>query len=433
MKRWNPSPIRLPVLVYAVVFAACQNVSITTVPVERLVIEPGSVTVQVNGTVLLNATPVSDNGQPLPGRRVSWESLNEAVATVDENGLVHGVATGTTTIRAVSEGASGDAEVVVTIGPALAAAPLQVAFSAAHNGASPGERTVTVTNAGTGSLTGLSRSVRYVSGQPSGWLSAALAGSTAPTTLVLAVNQTGLSPGSYQAFVDLSSTAAPNQVTVTVALTVTSTEPPPTIVLSSASLTFSGALGGASPVAQQVTITNGGSGSLTSLSATVEYTSAQTGWLAAALGGTTTQTVLTLSATTGALPAGSHTARVLIASPVAANTPQQVTVTFNITEVTAPPGGGDEVPDVPGNVAATAESPTQVRVSWTAPGSQTYYEIRRRTGGQWGPPTTVAGDRTSWLDSGLTPDTNYQYQVRACSSAGCSQYSSQVTARTPAS
>jgi hypothetical protein len=325
MKRWHSSSIRLSVLVSAFVFAACQDVSITTVPVERLVIEPGSATVQVNGTVLLNATPVADNGQPLPGRRVSWVSLNEAVATVDATGLVRGVATGTAIIRAESEGASADADVVVTIGPA--------------------------------------------------------------------------------------------------------------IVLSSASLTFSGAVGGASPAPQQVAITNGGGGSLMSLSTTVEYTSAQTGWLAAILGGTTAPTVLTLSATTGALPAGSHTARVLIASPVAANTPQQVTVTFNITEVTAPPGGEDEVPDVPGNVAATPESPTQVRVSWTPPGSQTYYEIRRRTGGggQWTFETTVAGDQTTWLDSGLTPDTNYQYQIRACSPAGCSQYSSQVTARTPPS
>jgi hypothetical protein len=522
MKRWLSSSIRFTALASAFAFAACQDVSITTVPVERLVIEPGSATVQVNGTVLLNATPVSDNGQPLPGRRVSWLSLNEAVATVDETGLVHGVATGTATIRAVSEGASGDAEVVVTIGPALAAAPLQVGFTAAHNGASPGDRTVTVTNAGTGSLTGVTRSVRYASGQPGGWLSAALAGTTAPTTLVLAVNQAGLSPGSYQAFVDLSSTVAPNRVTVAVTLTVTATEPPPAIVLSSASLTFGAAVGGANPAQQQVTINNGGGGSLTSLSAAVEYTSAQTGWLAATLGGSTAPTALTLSATTGALPAGSHTARVLVASPVAGNTPQQVTVTFNVTQASAPgaPGnltatavsltaidlnwnassgsvqgyrierrpaaGGSfvladsvgagttsyrdtgllaatgytyrvqacgaggcsgwsneasattltaDVPDVPGNLAATPVSPTQVRLSWTPPGSQTYYDIRRRTGGggQWNFETTVAGDQAIWLDSGLTPDTNYQYQIRACSPAGCSQYSSQVTARTPGS
>jgi mannan endo-1,4-beta-mannosidase len=86
-------------------------------------------------------------------------------------------------------------------------------------------------------------------------------------------------------------------------------------------------------------------------------------------------------------------------------------------------------------VAATALSATQVQLSWTAPGGQTSYEIRRRTGtgGQYNFNITVSGEAISYEDSGLTPGTTYQYQVRACVESACSDYTNPVTVNTPPS
>src|SRR5207244_7837774 len=51
---------------------------------------------------------------PLSGRTVTWSSSNTAVATVSTSGLVSGVAPGSITISATSEGKSGTAAITVT-------------------------------------------------------------------------------------------------------------------------------------------------------------------------------------------------------------------------------------------------------------------------------------------------------------------------------
>jgi hypothetical protein len=87
-------------------------------------------------------------------------------------------------------------------------------------------------------------------------------------------------------------------------------------------------------------------------------------------------------------------------------------------------------PNVPGSVTGVRVSPTQIRISWTAPGGQTFYELRRRqtgAGGIWTFEVTIPGDATEYLDEGLTAGATYQYQIRACSEAGCSDYSGTVS------
>src|SRR5207253_57452 len=78
--------------------------------------------IQTGGTIQLTATPKDANGKPLTGRTVAWTSANGAVATVSTSGLVTGVATGTTTITATSEGQSGASSVAVTNVPVASVA-----------------------------------------------------------------------------------------------------------------------------------------------------------------------------------------------------------------------------------------------------------------------------------------------------------------------
>src|SRR3989454_688386 len=76
-----------------------------------------SATVSVGSTVQVTATPLDANDNPLSDRVVTWTSSAPSVATVSANGLVSGVAAGSATITATSEGKSGTAAITVTSVP----------------------------------------------------------------------------------------------------------------------------------------------------------------------------------------------------------------------------------------------------------------------------------------------------------------------------
>src|SRR6266566_4743812 len=85
-----------------------------SVPVVAVTVNPASASLTVSATAQLTATPKDSNGTALSGRAVTWASNNPAVATVSPSGLVTGVAAGSATITATSEGQSGTATVTVT-------------------------------------------------------------------------------------------------------------------------------------------------------------------------------------------------------------------------------------------------------------------------------------------------------------------------------
>jgi uncharacterized protein YjdB len=70
--------------------------------------------VSLNGITSLTATLRDANGNIVTGRVVTWTSSSNQIATVNADGLVTGVAIGTATITATSEGKIGTATVSVT-------------------------------------------------------------------------------------------------------------------------------------------------------------------------------------------------------------------------------------------------------------------------------------------------------------------------------
>jgi uncharacterized protein YjdB len=86
-------------------------------PVASMDVTPASAEVQAGQTLQLSATPRDAAGDPLTGRVVNWGSSDEAVAKVSATGLVTGVAAGSATITATSEGKSGSSAVTVTSPP----------------------------------------------------------------------------------------------------------------------------------------------------------------------------------------------------------------------------------------------------------------------------------------------------------------------------
>jgi uncharacterized protein YjdB len=93
------------------------TVTVTTIPVASVSVSPASASLRVGGTVQLAATPKDSAGNSLSGRVVTWASSASGVATVSASGLVTGVAAGTATLTATSEGKSGTATVTVTAVP----------------------------------------------------------------------------------------------------------------------------------------------------------------------------------------------------------------------------------------------------------------------------------------------------------------------------
>jgi uncharacterized protein YjdB len=87
-------------------------------PVASVDVTPAATSVEAGKTVQLSATPKDANGNPLPGRAITWSSSSTTVATVSASGLVTGNVAGSATITATSEGQSGASAVTVTAPPA---------------------------------------------------------------------------------------------------------------------------------------------------------------------------------------------------------------------------------------------------------------------------------------------------------------------------
>jgi len=84
------------------------------VPVASVTIsDPGEEPVPPGGTLQLTAAAFDATGAPLADRTFIWSSSDNAIATVNHDGLVTGVARGTATITVMSEGKSASASVRV--------------------------------------------------------------------------------------------------------------------------------------------------------------------------------------------------------------------------------------------------------------------------------------------------------------------------------
>ncbi|HEX7050967.1 MAG TPA: CARDB domain-containing protein [Longimicrobiales bacterium] len=227
--------------------------------------------------------------------------------------------------------ACGDEDPVEPPEPArLSLSPTSVGFTVVQGAGDPAEQTVSITNAGGGTLSGLTVSVSYAGGEPNGWLTATLDATTAPTTLTLSAATGKLDAGSYGAAVRVASAGANGSPRI-VNVTLTVEPPPPAIALSPDSVAFSATAGGDDPPAQTVSVTNVGGGTLDGLGISVAYADGQpAGWLDASLAATTAPTTLSLAAATDTLATGTYTATVTVASGVATNGAQPVSVSFTV-------------------------------------------------------------------------------------------------------
>lgn len=209
---------------------------------------------------------------------------------------------------------------------------------------------------------------------------------SAPSVLTVSSDGTATAVGSGRATVTATSEGVSGSAQVSVRLQAS-------IRLSRADLSFEAMRGGADPSSEQITITNPGEAELVNLATSVTYADGAAGWLVTSLSATQAPSTLTLSPSVVGLSSGTYRARVDVTSPVADNSPQSVTVTFEVME--PPPVIQLSTERVELEAPETSLTPVGAAVNVTNGGG----------GGLEGLEADIvygSGQPTGWLDASLT-------------------------------
>lgn len=220
------------------------------IAVASVSVSPNATTVQVGNTAQLSATTRDASGNVLSGRSISWSSSNTNAATVSASGVVAGVAAGTSTITATSEGKSGSSAATITAAPPAPVATVTIAPSSA-----------TVTVGGTQQLTATLRdaSGNVLSGRTIAW--------TSSNTGVATVSSSGLVSALTAGSATITATSESRSGTA--AVTVAAVPPAPVATVSVAPATATVAIG----QTQQLTATLRDAGGHVVTGRTITWTS----------------------------------------------------------------------------------------------------------------------------------------------------------------
>ncbi len=114
-------------------------------------------------------------------------------------------------------------------------------------------------------------------------------------------------------------------------VTVSNGAPGPALSVFPTTRNFTAQVGGSNPASQTISVQNAGGG-------TLNWTASEaTPWLSIAPGNGTNNGTITVNVTTGALAVNTYNGTITVADPLAASSPQTVTVTFVVTAGGPPP------------------------------------------------------------------------------------------------
>jgi len=327
---------------------------------------------------------------------ITWLLLSPASGT--GNGAVTlSVTTGTLTVGSysgvVTLAATGTSPITVPVTftvtaapvpPAIGASPTSLSFTAQQGGSNPAAKTLSISNTGGGTLS-------WSASDNVAWLAVSPASGTGNGPVTLAVTTATLTAGSYSGLITLTGTGA-TTVTVPVTFAVTAAPVPPAIGASPTSLSFTAQQGGGNPIAQTLSISNTGGGTL-NWSASPNNT-----WLAISPASGTGNGAGTISVTTGILTAGSYSGNITLSATGASSV--TVPVTFTVTAAptitlsptsltyTATQGGTSPASQT---VALTTAGGT---VNWTASDSASWLSVSPASGSGTSSTLTAAVNTT---------------------------------------
>jgi Domain of unknown function (DUF4082)/Concanavalin A-like lectin/glucanases superfamily/Fibronectin type III domain/Viral BACON domain/Bacterial Ig domain len=257
--------------------------------------------------------------------------------------------------------------------PALSVSPSSLAFSATAGGADPAAKTLSVTNAGGGTM-------NWTASESASWLSVSPASGTNTGTITVTPSITGLAAGTYTTDVTVTATGAGGSPkTIPVTLTV-DPPTPPTLTVSPSSLSFSATEGGSSPAAKTLSVSNTGGGSM-------DWTASETAaWLSVSPASGTNAGTITVTPTTTGLAAGTYTTDVTVSASGATGSPKTIPVTLTV-DPPAPP--------------ALSVTPTSLAFSATQGGGDPAAKTLSVSNTGGGSMDWTASESASWL--GVSP------------------------------
>lgn len=191
-----------------------------------------------------------------------------------------------------------------------------VNFNANYLGPSPSPQNVSLSNGGSGALA-------WTATSNSSWLAVSPASGTGNATLQVSANSSSLSGGTYNGTITVFSYGAANPAQV-INVTLTVVVPPPSIVASPGSLSFSANLGQPAPPAQAITVSDGSVGSFS-------YSiSSDSPWLSGSPGSGSTPGSVNVSVSPSGLSTGSYTGHIIITAAGISNSPLSIPVSLAV-------------------------------------------------------------------------------------------------------
>ena len=197
---------------------------------------------------------------------------------------------------------------------AYSVSPTSLSFNANYLGANPATQAVQITSASALAWTAVSSA---------SWLTVTPVNGVSPATFQVGVLSSSLSPGTYTGTVQIVSLGAV-ATTKLISVTLNVIAPPPTLLVSPVSLSFTALTGQASPAAQILSVTNGGSGSF-------GYTvSANVPWISMSPTSGTAPGAVSVSVSSTGLATGSYSGTITVTATGIANSPVTIPVTMQV-------------------------------------------------------------------------------------------------------
>jgi len=130
LRAWSPG--QTTVVVSIADLKAYITVTVSRMPVTRVVVEPEAVTAQAGDEVELVAYVFGLDPEPFGGEEVSWSSSDEALATVNERGRVRLLGRGVVEVTATAGGVSSTSTITIRRTPAIARVEIDSPISIAR-------------------------------------------------------------------------------------------------------------------------------------------------------------------------------------------------------------------------------------------------------------------------------------------------------------
>jgi uncharacterized protein (TIGR03437 family) len=234
--------------------------------------------------------------------------------------------TGLLTLNVVAAAKAADTIGIMVAAPStIAVVPASLQFAYTAGGTVPAAQPIQIANSGIGTGT-----LSWTAKASDSWLSVSAASGTAPSTPFVSVSPAALSAGTYNGAIQISATGASNSP-VSVAVTLTVAPAPPSLAVSPQTLSFQYAAGGAVPAAQDVSIANTGSGTLSWTA------SADSFWIGLSATSGNAPGTLSISVNPANLGAGAYTGVVSVIPTDASVNPASIAVTL-VVQGTQPAG-----------------------------------------------------------------------------------------------